>query len=73
MVTTSDGTHDVIVWSMGAENDGHLHAFDGDTGAAVTFAGSTTNIANMRRYNTPIAAKGRIFVPADGTVVAFTL
>jgi hypothetical protein len=25
----------------------------------------------MRRYNTPIAAKGRIFVPADNTVVAF--
>jgi PQQ-like domain len=71
MVTTSDGHGDAIVWSTGAEGDGHLHGFDGDTGAAIAFPGSNVNIPNMRRYNTPIAAKGRIFVAADNAVVAF--
>ena len=70
MVTTSDGTHDVIVWSPGSESDMLLHGYDGDTGAVV-FGGGGVKIPNMRRYNTPIAAKGRIFVAADFTVVAF--
>ncbi len=35
MVTTTDGTSDAIVWSMGAESDDLLHGFDGDTGAVV--------------------------------------
>ncbi len=70
-VTTSDGHADAIVWQMGAEGDNHLHAFDGDTGVPLSFPGGSVTIPNMRRFNTPIAAKGRIFVPADGTVVAF--
>jgi len=32
---------------------------------------STTAIPGMRRFTPPIAAKGRIFVAADGAVVAF--
>jgi len=72
MVTTSDGHADAIVWQLGAEGDNHLHAFDGDTGAALAFSGRNVNIPNMRRFNSPIAAKGRIFVAADGAVVAFT-
>ncbi|HTD60333.1 MAG TPA: PQQ-binding-like beta-propeller repeat protein [Gemmatimonadaceae bacterium] len=71
MVTTSDGHADAIVWQMGAENDNHLHAFDGDTGAPLAFPGRTVSIPGMRRFNTPIAAKGRIYVAADGAVVAF--
>ncbi len=71
MVTTTDGHANAIVWAAGAEGDGHLHAFDGDSGMPVTFAGSGAHIANLRRFNTPIAAKGRIFVAADGTVIAF--
>ncbi len=73
MVTTSDGTADAIVWTLGAEGSNHLEGFDGDTGATIAFPGSNTNIPNMRRFNTPIAAKGRIYVPADNAVVAFTL
>jgi hypothetical protein len=73
MVTTSNGTADPIVWDLGAETDGHLSAFDGDTGAPISFTGSAATIAGMRRYNTPIAAKGRIYVAATGKVVAFTL
>lgn len=73
MVTTSDGTNDAIVWVPGAENSNKLQAFDGDTGASITFTGSSLTIPNMRRYNAPIAAKGRIFVAADNALVAFTL
>jgi hypothetical protein len=73
MVTTSDGTSDAIVWDLGAEANNHLVAFDGDTGVPIAFTGSATTIAAMRRYNPPIAAKGRIYVAADGKVVAFRL
>jgi outer membrane protein assembly factor BamB len=73
MVTTSNGTDDAIVWSPGAESNNHLNAFDGDTGAPIVFAGSGVSIPNMERFNTPIAAKGRIYVAADNAVVAFSL
>jgi outer membrane protein assembly factor BamB len=73
MVTTSDGHADPIVWTLGAEADGHLHAFDGDTGMPITFTDAGVSIPKMRRFNTPIAAKGRIFVPVDNGVVAFKL
>ena len=74
MVTSSDGHADAIVWQTGAESDNHLHAFDGDTGAAIAFTASNTSIS-ATRYNAPIAAKGRIFVAAKdsgghATVVA---
>jgi hypothetical protein len=71
MVTTSNGKDDAIVWFPGAEGGNHLQAFDGDTGAPIAFAGSTTALPGMRRFTPPIAAKGRIFVAADGAVVAF--
>jgi hypothetical protein len=76
MVTTTDGHANAIVWNLGVGLDNHLHAFDGDTGAPITFTGNATALPGMRTYNTPIAAKGRIFVPVDGNhggVVAFTL
>jgi outer membrane protein assembly factor BamB len=71
MVTTSDGHSDAIVWTLGAESDNHLHAFDGDTGAAIPFTDSNLNVPGLRRYNTPIAAKGALYVPVDGGVVLF--
>lgn len=76
IVTTSDGHADAIVWNLGAEGDGFLHAFDGDMGTVISFTDSTKVFSGMRRYNTPIAAKGRIFVPVDGAnggVIAFKL
>jgi hypothetical protein len=71
MVTTSDGHADAIVWMMGVYGNNALNAFDGDTGAVIPYPGKAVTIPGMRAYNTPIAAKGRIYVPADGTVVAF--
>ena len=34
-VTTTDGTNNAIVWVVGAQGDGKLHGYDGDTGAVV--------------------------------------
>jgi hypothetical protein len=72
MVTTTDGHAEAIVWSTGAEGDRKLHGFDGDTGEEI-FDGGGVTISGLRRYNTPIAAKGRIYVAADNGVVAFKL
>ena len=72
IATTSDGRSDAIVWQLGVQDDNRLHAFDGDTGAVIHFPGSSVTIPNMRRANAPIVAKGRIYVPADGQIVAFT-
>jgi hypothetical protein len=71
MVTTTDGQSDAIVWVVGAESNQLLEGFDGDTGAVI-FDGGNSPIGSVSRFSTPIAAKGRIFVAAAGTVVAFT-
>ncbi len=73
-VTSTDGTNNVVVWAIGSENDQRLHGFDGDTGATV-FSGGGANelMANTRRFNTGIAARGRIYVANDGQVCAFTV
>jgi hypothetical protein len=71
IVTTSDGHNDAIVWAIGSAGNNLLQGFDGDTGATI-FAGGGAPITGSRPYNAPIAAKGRIFVPADGAVAAFT-
>ena len=73
-VTSTDGTNNVVVWGIGSENDQRLHGFDGDTGATV-FSGGGANelMANTRRFNTGIAARGRIYVANDGQVCAFTV
>jgi hypothetical protein len=70
MVTTTDGHANAIVWMVDADGDGFLQGFDGDSGAVV-FGGGGTKLANARRFNTPIAAKGRIFVAEDNALVAF--
>ncbi len=72
MVTTTDGKADAIVWFPAAEGSNRLQAFDGDTGAAVPFTASTSTLSGMRRFNTPIAAKGKIYVATDGNVIKLT-
>jgi outer membrane protein assembly factor BamB len=73
-VTTTDGTNNVIVWGIGAEGDQRLHAFDADTGAVV-FSGGGPNelMTGTRRFNTGIAAHGRIYIAADNKVYAFAV
>ena len=73
-VTTTDGTNNAIVWGIGSESDQRLHGFNGDTGATV-FSGGGGNelMAGTRRFNTAIAARGRIYVANDSKVYAFTV
>ncbi len=72
MVTTTDGHHEAIVWTVGAEGDNRLHGFDGDTGQVVYDGGGAGDVIGfVRRYHTPILANGRIYVAADGVVKAF--
>jgi hypothetical protein len=71
-VTSTDGTNNVIVWGIGAEGDQRLHGFDGDTGTNVFRGGGTSELmAGKRKFNTEIAASGRIYVAADNKVYAF--
>jgi outer membrane protein assembly factor BamB len=72
MVTVTDDHANPIVWSVGAEGDHRLRGFDGDTGQVV-FAGGGPSEAmhNVRRFQTPIVAKGRIFVAGDDRIFAF--
>lgn len=55
------------VWVVGAEGDDRLRAFDGDSGAAL---GVSDVIGSVRAYQTPVPAKGRVYVGASGAVVA---
>jgi outer membrane protein assembly factor BamB len=71
-VTTTDGMNNVIVWVVGSEGDQRLHGYDGDTGAVVYNGGGANELmAGNRRFNTAIAARGRIYVAADNKVYAF--
>src|SRR5205814_4920131 len=72
-VTTTDGTNNAIVWVVGTENgDQRLHAYNGDTGAVV-YAGGGANelMANTRKWNGGIVARGRIYFAASNKVYAF--
>jgi len=73
-VTSTDGTNNAIVWGIGSEGDQRLHGFNGDTGAVV-FSGGGANelMAGTRRFNTGIAARGRIYLANDSRVSAFTV
>jgi len=73
-VTSTDGTNNVVVWGIGSEGDQRLHGFNGDTGAVVFNGGGANELmAGTRRFNTAIAARGRIYVANDNKVYAFTV
>ena len=73
-VTTTNGTTTAIVWVVGAGGDQRLYGYDGDTGAII-YAGGGPNelMANTRKWNTGIVARGRIYFAADNKVYAFTV
>jgi hypothetical protein len=73
-VTSTDGTNNAIVWGIGSEGDQRLHGFNADTGAVVFNGGGANELmAGTRRFNTAIAARGRIYVANDNKVYAFTV
>jgi hypothetical protein len=70
MVTTTDGMNESVVWYMAG---GRLLGFNGETGAAVFTGGGTSDaLGSFASFQTPIAAKGRIFVAAANQLLAFT-
>ena len=73
MVTTTDGHAGAVVWTVGVQGDGKLHGFDGNTGLEIFAGGGNGDKMNgLRRFATPIAAKGRIFAAGTDAVYAFT-
>jgi cell division septation protein DedD len=73
-VTSTDGINNAIVWVAGAGGDGRLHGYNGDTGAVVyTGGGANELMSGTRKWNTGIAARGRIYYAADNKVYAFKL
>jgi hypothetical protein len=74
-VTTTNGTNNAIVWVVGSEGgDQRLHGYNGDSGAVV-YAGGGANelMANTRKWNTGIVARGRIYFAARNKVYAFAV
>jgi hypothetical protein len=68
-VTTTDGTNNVIVWTVGAQGDGLLHGYNGDTGAVI-YTG-TDVMTGTRKWNSGMVARGSIYVANDNRVYAF--
>jgi hypothetical protein len=61
MITTTDGTSNVVVWDA----DNLLYGYDGDTGQLLydgSKVAADAMTAALQPFNTPIAAKGRIVV-----------
>jgi hypothetical protein len=74
MVTSPDGKTDVVVWHIGAGGDNKLRGYDGDTGMAIfDGGGADEQLPVVDRFQTPIAAKGRIFVASESGVYAFSV
>jgi hypothetical protein len=68
IATTADGGKTAIVWFM---NGDKLAGLDGDTGAVV-FGGGADTCPNVSHWTSPIAAKGRIIVGANGRLCSWS-
>jgi outer membrane protein assembly factor BamB len=69
IVTTSTRAGaEPIVWVLGAEGDGRLHGFRGDTGAPLI---ASKRLAGLRHFQTLIAADGKLYAAVDDRVYAF--
>ncbi|MBW4090254.1 MAG: PQQ-binding-like beta-propeller repeat protein [Proteobacteria bacterium] len=69
IVTTSGPDADPIVWVAGAEGDGRLRGYRGDTGRPVF---TSPPLPGLRHFVTPLVAGGRLYLAGDGRVFAFT-
>jgi outer membrane protein assembly factor BamB len=70
IVTTTDGRANPIVFGLGALGDNRLYAFRGDTGELL--ASPPERMAGTTKFQTLIAADGRLYVAAGGRIYAFT-
>ncbi|HKP56893.1 MAG TPA: hypothetical protein VJV78_09235 [Polyangiales bacterium] len=70
IVTTTDGKSDSVVWYVGA---GKLMGLNGETGQTIYDGGGASDgTGTLPKFQTPIAAKGRIFVAANAGIIAYT-
>jgi outer membrane protein assembly factor BamB len=69
IVTTTDGRSNPIVFAVGAAGNSRLYAFKGDTGELIASPGE--RLIGMTKFQTLIAADGRLYVTAGGKVYAF--
>ena len=70
-VTTTDGTHNAIVWVVGSDGDDLLHGYNGDTGAVI-YTG-TDQMTGTRKWNSGMVSRGSIYVANDNKVYKFNL
>lgn len=68
IVTTTDGMSDSVVWQF---SSGKLYGYNGETGMAI--ATGTATVPATVDFQTPIVAKGRIFIATNSGIVAYTL
>lgn len=68
IVTSTDGMMESVVWFF---TGGRLFGFDGESGATL-YAGMDS-VGTIDKYQTPIVAKGRLFVATTDAVYAFTV
>jgi hypothetical protein len=74
VVTTTDGRSNPIVWIIGAEGDGRLHGYRGDTGEPLFLGGGSDAVMiGLRHFQTILPAGDRLFVAADRRIYAFSL
>ena len=73
IVTTTDGSSEPVVWTIGAEGTNRLYAYNGETGDPLFNGGGSNELMTLvRRFSTPIAVNGRIIVAADDRLFVFT-
>ena len=70
VTTTTAKGDDPIVWAMGTNR---LYAYDGVTGAELFAGGGAGDVLSTVQYfQSPIVAKGRVYVAANDRLYAFT-
>jgi hypothetical protein len=73
IVTTTDGSSQPVVWTIGAEGTNRLYAYNGETGDVLFDGGGSDELmTQVRRFSTPIAVDGRIIVAGDDGLFVFT-
>lgn len=70
IASTTGGGAESIVWQVGAEGDGQLHAFNAETGEVLF---TSASLGSVTKFNAPIIAKGRVYVAGNSAVDAFTV
>jgi hypothetical protein len=72
IITTTDGTNEPIVWLTGGGGDNALRAYDGATGNVIyDSSDQSVAMAGMYRFNTLIAANGRLLIAANNQAFQF--